>query len=311
MGVINIFANNFIENASGSIVEDGGEIVNLSEAKVVQNGAKGVDYDKNKDRKPPTDIRITKVEGPFDDKGKIVDKIVLGTFYVYKATTSRKPTVTEIGLLKWSVKFDNGERLIINGVASLNKLDGDKIIIQLVLKHDFEKARIYAFYQKAEDGVSVILSKNPTLLQNIIIIGTQNHRGDTSFTNPLSWIRDVGPGSKLMFAHQAIRRIKMNKDIKFSVLMCSEGYSPLQIKAVKDAIINLYGGKFYEVSNAQQIINYINTGDKNNSSTITDTRKCTPIKQLFFYSHGLVGKIALGMGLTGDNSQYSFVWAIN
>jgi hypothetical protein len=171
MGVINIFATDFIENASGSIIEDGGEIVNLSEAKVVQNGAKGIDYDKNKDRKPPTDIRITKVEGPFDDKGKIVDKIVLGTFYVYKATTSRKPTVTEIGLLKWSVKFDDGERLIINGVASLNKLDGDKIIIQLVLKHDFEKAKIYAFYQKAEDGVSVELSLKKIKFPILIIQG--------------------------------------------------------------------------------------------------------------------------------------------
>jgi hypothetical protein len=158
MGVINVFATNFKENVSGSIREDGGQIVNQSKAKVVQNGAKGVDYDKNKDRKPPTDIRITKVEGPFDDKGKLVDKIVLGTSYIYKATTSRKPKKEEIAMLKWSVKFDEEEKQIILGTASINKLDGDKIIISLKMKHEFEKAKIYAFYQKADDKVSVELS---------------------------------------------------------------------------------------------------------------------------------------------------------
>ncbi|EKT3967180.1 DUF3289 family protein [Flavobacterium psychrophilum] len=176
MGVINIFANDFIENASGSIIEDGGEIVNLSEAKIVQNGAKGVDYDKNRDRKPPTDIRITKVEGPFDDKGKIVDKIVLGTFYVYKATTSRKPTVTEIGLLKWAVKIDEDKKIIVGGVASLNKLEGDKIIIPLRINHNFEKAKVYAFYQKAEDGVSIEV-KNKNIFQTYIIAKSRHRKG--------------------------------------------------------------------------------------------------------------------------------------
>ncbi|EKT3967188.1 DUF3289 family protein [Flavobacterium psychrophilum] len=208
MGVINIFANNFIENASGSIVEDGGEIVNLSEAKVVQNGAKGVDYDKNKDRKPPTDIRITKVEGPFDGKGKIVDKIVLGTSYVFKATPTRKPTVTEIALLKWAVKFDNGERLIINGVASLNKLDGDKIIIQLVLKHDFEKARIYAFYQKPDDGVSVELGLNRIIKVNSKLVGKAKRDPGYNF--------DKTPAEDMTYGNSPIISSSIKKDKIFT-----------------------------------------------------------------------------------------------
>ena len=158
MGAINILATDFKENVSGSIREDGGQILNQSEAKVVQNGAKGVDYDKNKDRKPPTDIRITKVEGHFDTKDKLVDKIVLGTSYIYKATPSRKPKKEEIALLKWSVKFDDAKKIIILGTASLNKLEGNKIIIHIKINYEFEKARVYAFYQKADDGVSVELS---------------------------------------------------------------------------------------------------------------------------------------------------------
>jgi hypothetical protein len=181
MGVINIYATNFKENVSGSIREDGGQIVNQSEAKVVQNGAKGVDYDKNKERKPPTDIRITKVEGPFDDKGKLVDKIVLGTSYIYKATPSRKPKKEEIALLKWSVKLDEGERLIINGVASLNMLEGDKIIIHLKINQEFEKGKIYAFYQKADEGVTVVLSLKVEGFLYVLLYTSQNKRGDEMF----------------------------------------------------------------------------------------------------------------------------------
>lgn len=173
MGVINIYATNFKENVSGSIREDGGQIVNQSEAKVVQNGAKGVDYDKNKERKPPTDIRITKVEGPFDDKGKLIKKINLGTSYIYKATTSRKPKKEEIALLKWSIKFDQGDRLIINGVASLNNLDGDKIIIHLKINQEFEKGKVYAFYQKADESVSVELSLKKVKLPILILQGSR------------------------------------------------------------------------------------------------------------------------------------------
>lgn len=158
MGKIIILAKNFHENASGSIRDDGAHITNQSEKKVVQNGAKGINNDKNKDRKPPTDIRIAKVEGPFDGNGKLVDKIVLGTSYVFKATPTRKPKKEEIALLKWSVKFDDAKKLIINGVASLNKSEGDKIIIPLKITGDFEKGRVYAFYQKPTDDASVGLS---------------------------------------------------------------------------------------------------------------------------------------------------------
>ena len=306
MGKITILANNFFENASGSIRDDASEIITQSAKKVVQNGEKGVNYDKNIDRKPPTDIRITKVEGPFDDKGKLVEKISLGTSYIFKATPTRKPTDAEVKLLKWSLKLDEGKKEIVLGTAPKNKLEEDKIIIPLKIGHDFKKAKVYAFYQRAEDRVSVDVKLEKKLLQHIIIIGTQNHRGDTALSNPVSWVRDVGPGSKLMFALQAIRRLKMNKDIKFSVLMCEDGYKPSHMKAVKDAVMNLYRGEFYEVRSAQQIINYINTGDKNNSGKVSEERKKNKVKQLFFYSHGVVGEIALGMGLMGDNSDYVF-----
>ncbi len=154
MGKVTIIANNFFDNASGSIQDDGAHVFTQSAKKLVQNGEKGENYDKYKDRKTPTDIRITKVEGPFDGKGTLVKKIVLGTSYIFKATPTRKPTVAEVALLKWAIKLKDNKKEIITGVASLNKLEGDKIIIPLVMKQDFEKAKIYAFYQKPDDGVS-------------------------------------------------------------------------------------------------------------------------------------------------------------
>ncbi|MFC0778053.1 hypothetical protein [Flavobacterium sp. HJSW_4] len=155
MGKINIIAKNFSENATGSIREDAAQIRNYSEKQIVQNGENGVNYDKSKDRKPPTDIRITKVEGPFDANGKLVEKIALGTSYVFKATPTRKPTVTELKLLKWAIKLDNNEKEVILGTANYNKLEGNKIILPLKLNRDFDKAKIYAFYQKSDDAVSV------------------------------------------------------------------------------------------------------------------------------------------------------------
>jgi aspartate 1-decarboxylase len=172
-----------------------------------------------------------------------VDKIVLGTFYVYKATTSRKPTVTEIGLLKWSVKFDNGERLIINGVASLNKLDGDKIIIQLVLKHDFEKARIYAFYQKAEDGVSIEV-KNKNIFQTYIIAKSRHRKGMNEAGKAIH--HDMMSGD---MTDQQI--IALNPDIKKWIdIVNKEGYLGIQKLAIEmeDLLTDFSRGELEDVN---------------------------------------------------------------
>lgn len=158
MGKITIIANNISEEASGNIRSDASHIVNQSGGKIIQNSDKGINYNDYQDRQPPTDIRIKKVEGPYDVNDKIADKIELGKFYVFKATPTRKPTFVEIALLKWAIKLDDGKKEIIGGVASHNKLEGDKIIISFKINRDFDKARIYAFYQKPDDLVSVELS---------------------------------------------------------------------------------------------------------------------------------------------------------
>ena len=243
MGKITILANNFFENASGSIRDDAAEILTQSAKKVVQNGDKGVNYDKSKDRKPPTDIRITKVEGPFDAQGKLADKIILGTSYTFKATPSRKPTDAEVKLLKWSVKLDDGQKEIILGTASFNKVSGNKIIISLRLKHDFKKAKVYAFYQKADDGVSVEIKINDVF--HPYIIAKSRHR---------KGMNEEGTGthhdmmSKDMTDEEIIA---LNPDAKKWIdIVNKEGYKGIQKLAVEmeDLLTDFSKGELEDVN---------------------------------------------------------------
>lgn len=170
------------------------------------------------------------------------------------------------------------------------------------------------FLQNANNGVGYNTNEDAPKIEcgmddltYIIIVGTQNHRSDASLKKPWNLVRDVGEGSKLMFVHQALRRMRLNGAIKFDFLLCITGYSSSQRKAIKDAVENKFGGKYIEVSNAQQIINYINTGNKTNTAAISDERKLKKVQQLIFYSHGIVGEISLGLGPAGiDITPYSF-----
>ena len=111
-----------------------------------------------------------------------------------------------------------------------------------------------------------------------------------------------------MFVHQALRRMRMNNGaIRFDFLLCVRGYTSNQRLAIKDAVENLYSGKYVEVNSARQIVNYLNTGDKSNTAPISDYRISNKIQQLLFYSHGVVGEISLGFSPSGiDITPYSF-----
>lgn len=139
----------------------------------------------------------------------------------------------------------------------------------------------------------------------IIVVGTQDHSSSTARNRLL---QNVGEGSKLMFVHQALRRMRLNNGaIKFEFLLCKRGYSSSQRVAIKKSVENNYNGKYIEVSSAKQIINYINTCDKTNSSTTSKDRQRKKIQQLLFYSHGVVGEISLGLAPAGvDITEYSF-----
>lgn len=282
MGNITTIANNFSENASGSIREDAAQIRNHSGKQVVQNGEKGVNYDKNKDRKPPTDIRITKVEGPFDVNGKLVEKITLDKFYVFKATPTRKPTKIELPLLKWSVKIDEGNKQVFSGTASHNRLDGEKIVIALKISQDFDKAKIFAFYQKADDKVSVDLIAQQ--IEVLLIAGTEQHSQTY--------------GNKMMFPAQAVREIRQNyASYKHAtIIIFKDGFTEMELSIVKKDARSwnktLY---FKKINSVKELIDYINKGDA------TVKRSDVKIGTIKIFSHGLPS--ILDFGLDGANSS--------
>ncbi len=93
----------------------------------------------------------------------MVTVVKKGEFFTYKATPSRKPSASEVILLKWATKNDNGKVKELTGVSSHNQLSKEgKIIIGIAINEDCEKAKVYAYFKKASEKVSVeVKIKNP------------------------------------------------------------------------------------------------------------------------------------------------------
>ena len=88
--------------------------------------------------------------------------------------------------------------------------------------------RYYVNSSKVNEVQTILIKKNE---ERIILIGTQQHRpitGPSSFIG--SFIFDVNKWSKMMFVHQALRQVLLNKEKDWTILLCTEGYGNLQIK---------------------------------------------------------------------------------
>lgn len=292
-GQITIMANNIRGVSHGQILEESKWTKNTAGGKHVQNGSGGgVHHNANRERKPVLELRVLKVDGPFDpETGKKVDVIEKEKKYNYKVIQyNRTPLKEELRNLKWGLKYDNGKI----GVAP--RVTGLETISYFVSKEDdISKLTVYAFFKKPNENACVKVDVKTQ--SYIIVVGTQNHSSSMA-RNFL--LQDVGPGSKLMFVHQGLRRMRLNQNIKFDFLLCTAGYTVNQKNAIKEAVENKFKGKYVEVSSAKEIIKYINEGGEK-------SRKISPIKQLIIYSHGVVGEISLGLAPAGvDVTEYSF-----
>ncbi|MEO8516463.1 MAG: hypothetical protein ABI426_06955, partial [Flavobacterium sp.] len=99
-GKITIIAKNIKGNANGQVRYDAKKISNTSGGTFTQNGkGSGVSHVDNTARKEAVGIKIIKLEGPFDEEGKLVNNVKVGEFYTFKATPSREPIPVEIPTL--------------------------------------------------------------------------------------------------------------------------------------------------------------------------------------------------------------------
>lgn len=147
---------------------------------------------------------------------------------------------------------------------------------------------------KAEEHYKDKILSNPQLEEHIIVIGTQqfNH----SLLGAIKRGFDAGPNGKFMFIHQAIRRIRLNPELNWTVVIYKEGYTANQIGAMSVALANIINGiRVIQAARREHVINYINTRDGNNSADTSDERKAVKVKRLLFYSHGLVHRLAIGI----------------
>jgi hypothetical protein len=260
-------------------------IENYSQKQVIQKGAeKGVTHNKPKTPKL-TDLKVTKVEGPFDKDGKLVTIVKKGEFFTYKATPSRKPTVSEVILLKWATKNDNGKVKELTGVSSHNQLSKEgKIIIGIAINEDCEKAKVYAYFKKANNSASVLTDVE--IIEVILIVGTEQHSQTY--------------GNKLMFPAQAVREIKENykKTKKVTVIIFTDGFNSLQLSTIEkdskkiNSMVN-----FKEINSVTSLINYINKGDSVNS------RNKVKIGVIKIFSHGLPSILDFGLDGSNENTQ--------
>lgn len=202
-------------------------------------------------------------------------------------------------LLEW-IKSNN-EKCIKNDYI----LEGETIQIP-ASKSDI--LRIVCSQLKMLHNIPGYLENIKKQEENIIIIGTNQHRGGTTrdkivdfAIDTLFYERDVNKYSKMMFVHQALREVRLNTDKKWTILLCTQKYTAKQIKKIKAAfydeeemkncVANVIDIGIWELS---KIINYINFGDIN-GNTKSMKRKCIKVAHLSVYSHGIVGAFLFWM----------------
>lgn len=147
-------------------------------------------------------------------------------------------------------------------------------------------------YLPGRPSINHIVSYN----ENIIIVGAEVH--------------DKAPVNKLMFMAQAVRRVKISS-IQ-TVIYFKHGYSQ-NMKLEFEKSLKLYKKniKLIEVSNLNEIINYINTGytnaSKNYRTKEDEYGNIYKVKNLYMYSHGMPSRITFML----DWDQYKTINKIN
>jgi len=143
-----------------------------------------------------------------------------------------------------------------------------------------------------------LVSKN-IVSENIVIIGTQQH-SSSFWRNILPW-KDVGPNSKFMFVHQAIRTVRLGKMHKWCILLCDEGYTEGQQDIIKQTFYSIQSNNkervvidFQTTSSPQGIVNYINNAKERKHK----------IDSIIFFSHGVVKKILPWMKKITDGDAF-------
>jgi len=195
--------------------------------------------------------------------------------------------------VRWAVKVDNKQLpLPVRGES-----------VTITIKEEWAGKEIFVMPYMVSPTPKVAVTTKVAAKENIIVIGTQQHNSD--------WIanvfrREVAINSKLMFVHQALRRVVLNKRIPWTILFCTEGYTDNQKKKIEETFLLTSSDdktvrKFVNVSKVDNIVNYINYGNIDG----VDNKNKIIVARLLFYSHGIVKEILPWMGAWGTGDSFN------
>lgn len=99
---------------------------------------------------------VEKIEGPFNEQGKLVEEMIEGQEYVFKATEFQESTLTPIKHIWWAEKLDDGEITDLEYKKGVNPyLDEEGIVCFKYTAKQSEKIRIYAYVASPAENVSI------------------------------------------------------------------------------------------------------------------------------------------------------------
>jgi len=156
-GKIQIFAKNIIGKAKGEILEESKKTTNSAGLKHIQSGKEsGVNNGNNRARKISLELRVVKIDGPFDENNKKIDTIEKNKWYTYKvAQFNREPTKNELQNLRWGIRYDDKT---INELKDVSCKGYKEITHKILENNNFSKFKIYAYFRAPEEIVSTLVN---------------------------------------------------------------------------------------------------------------------------------------------------------
>ncbi|MCQ4326055.1 hypothetical protein CXK94_17190 [Stutzerimonas stutzeri] len=155
----------------------------------------------------------------------------------------------------------------------------DQLMTELLADPQLEQRALLSGALVQPGSSAPTAAKKPLTPELIAVAGSQH---------------DKGSGNKMMFIGQAVRELAEFKRSKpalaRTLVVFTPSYTDAMLSAARSSA-KAYGTELVSVTNANELIDYLNKGKD---------RQQSPIEHLSLFSHGVPHRIAFGYQLAGD-----------
>ncbi|EXF45309.1 PAAR motif-containing protein [Pseudomonas sp. BAY1663] len=155
----------------------------------------------------------------------------------------------------------------------------DQLMAELLADPQLEQRALLSGALVQPGSSAPTAAKKPLTPELIAVAGSQH---------------DKGSGNKMMFIGQAVRELAEFKRSKpalaRTLVVFTPSYTDAMLSAARSSA-KAYGAELVSVTNANELIDYLNKGKD---------RQQSPIEHLSLFSHGVPHRIAFGYQLAGD-----------